>query len=164
MHRCHRCHRPHYSIFAAGRSFHHALKPYRMSFAISSSASPKTSLQQVPAKLVPSNGDLNNLSAIRPVAEIAVDAAFVRRSLAIQESEDDPEIRRKYRPFLLAEDIEDSDWIASLEMSTAVKMAHSEMHRTNGGRLKVLVLYGSLRERCVTRSDRLSMPSNLMTH
>jgi hypothetical protein len=96
-----------------------------------------------------SNGDLNNISAVRPVTEIAVDPTFARRSLAIPESEDDHELRQQYRPFLLPEDIANSDWIANLELSTVIKLAYEEMQRENGGRLKVLVLYGSLRQRCV---------------
>ena len=129
-----------------------------------SAASTRTSPQQTPTKLAYSNGDLNNLSAIRPVAEIPIDAQFVRRSLAIQESDDDPEIRREYRPFLLAEDVAKSDWIGNLEMSTAMKMAYEEIYRTKGGRLRVLVLHGSLRERCGTRSALPSILCSLMNH
>jgi len=101
-------------------------------------------------RLASSNGDLNNQAAARPVTEIAVDAAFLRQSLAIPECDDDLEVRQRYRPFLLPDEIANSDWIASLEMATAMKMAYEEMHRVNGGRLRVLVLYGSLRERYVT--------------
>lgn len=80
---------------------------------------------------------------------MAVDVAFVRGSLAIQASDDDREVRQQYRPFLLPEEIAASDWIADLELDAAMKMSHGEMHRLDRGRLKVLVLYGSLRERCV---------------
>jgi len=121
-----------------------------MPAAVSSSAPLRTSPQQTITRLASSNGDLNNLSAARPVTEIAVDPAFVRQSLAIPECDDDLEVRHRYRPFLLPDEIADSDWIANLEMATAMKMAYEEMHRANGGRLRVLVLYGSLRERCVT--------------
>jgi len=122
-----------------------------MSSAIFSPPSPRTSPQRATTRLASSNGDLDDLSALRPVAEIAVDATNMRQSLAIQESADDPEVRRQYRPFLLPEEIVLSDWIANLEMSTAMKMASEEMYRVNGGRLKVLVLYGSLRERSYSR-------------
>jgi arsenic resistance protein ArsH len=123
-----------------------------MSPGVQTSDLPKSSPQRATTILASSNGDLNNLSAARPAADIAVDAEFVRRSLAIQDADDDPEIRRLYRPFLLPEEIANSDWIAKLEMSAAMKMAYKEMHRADGGRLKVLVLYGSLRERCVLHS------------
>ncbi|KAL8892144.1 MAG: hypothetical protein Q9215_000901 [Flavoplaca cf. flavocitrina] len=118
-----------------------------MSSTVFSPTSPKNSPQGATTSLASSNGDLNNISAVRPVAEIAVDAAFVRQSLAIQESDDDPEIRRQFRPFLLRKRIVDSDWVTHLEISTAMRMAYEEMHRPHGTRLKVLVLYGSLRER-----------------
>ncbi|KAL8879789.1 MAG: hypothetical protein Q9198_002667 [Flavoplaca austrocitrina] len=118
--------------------------------------SPRNSPQGATTSLASSNGDLNNISAVRPVTEIAVDAAFVRQSLAIQESDDDPEIRRQFRPFLLRKRIVDSDWVAHLEISTAMRMAYEEMHRPHGTRLKVLVLYGSLRERCVTCFGRFA--------
>jgi arsenic resistance protein ArsH len=135
-----------------------------MSSTVFPSVSPRTSPQRATARLASSNGDLNNLSAVRPAAKLAVDAAYVRQSLAIQGFDDDPEIRRQYRPFLLPEEIAASDWIANLEMSTAVKMAYEEMHRVNGGRLKVLVLYGSLRERCVAYSEQLLLLPGLTTH
>jgi arsenic resistance protein ArsH len=71
------------------------------------------------------------------------------RSLAISEAEDDPEIRKKYRPFLLPEDVEVKDWISELELETVVRIAEADLARTNS-RLKVLVLYGSLRPRFVS--------------
>ena len=135
-----------------------------MSSTVFSPASPRNSPQVATTRLASSNGDLNNVSAVRPVAEIAVDAAFVRQSLAIQESDDEPEIRRQYRPFLLRKKIVDSDWIAHLEISTAMRMAYEEMHRLNGTRLKVLVLYGSLRERCVTCFKSFAVLPSLTTH
>jgi arsenical resistance protein ArsH len=136
--------RPSFSLFPARSSCCQTPKPYPMSSTLFSPASLRTLVQRATTKLASSNRDLNNLSAIRPVSEIAIDAAFVRQ---IQEPDDGPEIRQQYRPFLLSEEIGNSDWIANLEMSTAMKMAYEEIHRVNGGRLKVLVLYGSLRER-----------------
>ncbi|KAF1991957.1 arsenate resistance ArsH [Aulographum hederae CBS 113979] len=114
-------------------------------------AAPTSSLLSATTKPALSNGDLNNLSVVRPVAEIGVDAAFARQSLALEESNDDADIRRHYRPFLLPEEIASSDWVANLELSTATKMAYEEMHRVTGGRLKVLVLFGSLRERSYSK-------------
>lgn len=93
-----------------------------------------------------SRGDLNNESAMRATEPPRRDPAFAYRSLAITPDEDDPEVREKYRPFLLAEDIQTTDWISQLELATAAKMAYDDFQRT-GSRLKVLVLYGSLRKR-----------------
>ena len=68
--------------------------------------------------------------------------------LPISEAEDDPEIRFKYRPFLLGPAVESTDWISQLELGTAISMAESDLAKTKS-RLKVLVLYGSLRKRYV---------------
>ena len=151
-----------YSILPVCRPCNRSSKPYSMSSTVFSSASPRTSPEPVETRIASSNGDLNNLSAVRPVAEIAVDAAFVGQSLAITEPDDDPEIRRRYRPFLLPEEIANSDWISNLEMSTAMSMAYKDMRRVDGSRLKLLVLYGSLRERCVTL--RFSLLPSLTPH
>ena len=66
--------------------------------------------------------------------------------LAISAAEDDPEIREKYRPFLLDPEVEATDWISQLELDTAISIAQADIEKT-GSRLKVLVLYGSLRKR-----------------
>lgn len=66
--------------------------------------------------------------------------------LAISSIADDADIRAKYRPFLLNPDVEATDWISELELETAIAMAEENLSRTNT-RLKVLVLYGSLRQR-----------------
>ena len=71
-----------------------------------------------------------------------------RPQLAISEGEDDPEIRAKYRPFLLDPEVETSDWISQLELDTAITMAEQNLAKTNS-RLKILVLYGSLRKRYI---------------
>ncbi|OJZ81724.1 hypothetical protein ASPFODRAFT_65117 [Aspergillus luchuensis CBS 106.47] len=70
-------------------------------------------------------------------------------SLAMSESEDDANIRRKYRPFLLDDGASD-DWVNKLELTTAMEMAAQELRQSNN-RLKVLVLYGSLRQRSYSR-------------
>ena len=75
-------------------------------------------------------------------------AVFSYRSLAISEADDDETIRKNYRPFLLAPEITAQDWISRLELGTVVKMSEDDLLRT-GTRLKVLVLYGSLRQRYV---------------
>lgn len=93
------------------------------------------------------NGDLNNTRVLRETTEIIPDAAYDGRTLAIPESEDDATVRAKYRPFLLDEDVAKSDWISRLELSTALKMAENDIRMNGGDRLKILVLYGSLRSR-----------------
>ncbi|KAL2812893.1 flavoprotein-like protein [Aspergillus cavernicola] len=69
------------------------------------------------------------------------------RSLALPESEDDIELRQKYRPFLPNND---SDWVGKLELTTVLDLAEKNLSHTNS-RLKVLVLYGSLRRRSYSR-------------
>ncbi|PCG88214.1 NADPH-dependent FMN reductase [Penicillium occitanis (nom. inval.)] len=71
------------------------------------------------------------------------------RSLALSESEDDIDIRRKYRPFILSACTAE-DWVSSLELTTVLNMAENDLRDTNK-RLKVLVLYGSLRRRSYSR-------------
>ena len=93
-----------------------------------------------------SQGDLNNTSAARQVRYLDVDESYSGRTLAIPESKDETDIRKKYRPFILDEDTTKNDWTGQLELSTAMRMAEADMIKT-GERLKVLVLYGSLRNR-----------------
>lgn len=71
------------------------------------------------------------------------------RSLALPLSEDDSGIRQKYRPFILSDNATE-DWINNLELTTALEMAELNLRETNK-RLKVLVLYGSLRRRSYSR-------------
>jgi arsenic resistance protein ArsH len=93
-----------------------------------------------------SNGDLNNTSAMRTVALPPIDPSYGGRSLSLSEEEDDPVVREKYRPFLLDPKTTAGDWVSRLELSTVLKMAEADI-QTTGERLKVLVLYGSLRKR-----------------
>lgn len=65
---------------------------------------------------------------------------------AISAAADDASIRAKYRPFLLSPDLEAKDWISQLELESVMGMVEEDMAKT-GERLKVLVLYGSLRKR-----------------
>ena len=67
------------------------------------------------------------------------------RSLALRAAEDDAQIRQKYRPFILSEK-NGADWVDQLELETVLDMAEQDLQKT-GKRLKVLVLYGSLRRR-----------------
>ncbi|KAI9036915.1 uncharacterized protein KD926_001159 [Aspergillus affinis] len=71
------------------------------------------------------------------------------RTLAIPSSEDDPELRRKYRPFLLEFD-SSPDWVNDLELTSVLDLAEKDLVATNS-RLKVLVLYGSLRRRSYSK-------------
>jgi hypothetical protein len=89
------------------------------------------------------NGDLNNTAAVRVQGEIITDPAYRNFSLAIPSAQDDPEVRQKYRPFLLEDGKSDQDWIAQLELSTVLKM----VDQSGGDRIKVLVLHGSMRKR-----------------
>ena len=73
----------------------------------------------------------------------------VKRSLALTLDEDDKVIRQKYRPFILSGDATE-DWVNNLELATVLDMAEHNMRNTNA-RLKVLVLYGSLRRRSYSR-------------
>lgn len=96
--------------------------------------------------VVPS-GDLNNTQAARAFVEIAPDLKYLKRTLAIPPSEDAKDVRKAYRPFLLDDEISSNDWVSKLELSTAMKMVEQELKSTEGDRLKVLVLYGSMRAR-----------------
>lgn len=70
-----------------------------------------------------------------------------RNNLQITENKDNAVIRDKYRPFLLDERVAASDWISKLELDTVEEMVRADLAATNGDRLRVLVLYGSLRAR-----------------
>ncbi|KAI2910061.1 hypothetical protein CBS63078_4193 [Aspergillus niger] len=87
-------------------------------------------------------------AAAQPAATIP---SFVNKllSLAIPESEDNADIRQRYRPFLLADDAAE-DWVNRLELTAAMEMAAQELRNSNK-RIKVLVLYGSLRRRSYSR-------------
>ncbi|KAH6971027.1 flavoprotein-like protein [Ilyonectria sp. MPI-CAGE-AT-0026] len=97
------------------------------------------------------HGDLNNSHAARPQAELAPDPAYSGRSFAISKDDDEPEVRERYRPFLLEEAHDAVDWVAQLEMSTVLKMVESEILSRGQERLRILVLYGSMRSRSYSR-------------
>lgn len=73
--------------------------------------------------------------------------SFERSDIQITENMDDLVIRNKYRPFLLDERVAANDWISKLELDTVEDMVQADLAATNGDRLRVLVLYGSLRAR-----------------
>lgn len=93
------------------------------------------------------HGDLNNAHAARKQVELAVDPSYGYKSLAIRENDDDLAVRHKYRPFLLPDSLATDDWVAQLELSTVVKMMETEIQARANNRLRILVLYGSLRAR-----------------
>lgn len=102
------------------------------------------------------NGDLNNTEVLRKTVALPPDPAYLRTSLAIPKEQDDKDVRAKLRPFLLSDDVTGKDWVSKLELSTALKMAEADMERTGGDRLKVMVLYGSMRSRYVNCSILIS--------
>lgn len=71
---------------------------------------------------------------------------FAYRFLGLQHLEDDTVVRAKYRLFLLSDEVRRSDWISRLELATVTELAYNDLLHT-GSRLKVLILYGSLRKR-----------------
>lgn len=91
-------------------------------------------------------GDLNNVASMRQTEEILGNPDFAHRSLAIPAAEDEVGVRTNYRPFLLDPVVAEDDWVAKLELATVTEMAQRDLIKT-GSRLKVLVLYGSLRQR-----------------
>ncbi|KAG9765706.1 arsenate resistance ArsH, partial [Aureobasidium melanogenum] len=91
------------------------------------------------------HGDLNNTEVMRKTNSLVPDPTYHGKTLAILEEEDDAEIRSKYRPFILSPEVASSDWISKSELSTALKMSEVDLEKTGGNRLKILVLYGSLR-------------------
>lgn len=66
-----------------------------------------------------------------------------RASLAIPVHQDSPEVREKYRPFLLSDSHASDDWVADLELNAAMEMVNGQ------DRPRILVLYGSVRRRYV---------------
>jgi len=96
-------------------------------------------------------GDLNNTEAAREHLLPETDPVYRLRSFPIHASDDDPELRRRYRPFLLDDKISSSDWIMNLELATAAKMVETEILSQGKDRLRVLVLYGSLRSRSYSK-------------
>ncbi|OBS20431.1 hypothetical protein FPOA_06801 [Fusarium poae] len=97
------------------------------------------------------HGDLNNSHAGRTAVEFAVDPLLRNKSLAIDRDQDDATVRQQYRPFLFDGDMAANDWVAELELSTAIKIVQWEIIDKKLDRLRILVLYGSLRSRSYSR-------------
>ncbi|KAK3177468.1 hypothetical protein K4F52_009759 [Lecanicillium sp. MT-2017a] len=91
------------------------------------------------------HGDLNNAAAARPAPDTKINPAYRHTSFAIEAHEDDSTVRGQYRPFLLPDRLAAEDWVARLEMSTALQMVQSEIIDRKLDRLRILILYGSLR-------------------
>lgn len=95
------------------------------------------------------HGDLNNSFASRPRVELVPEPRYTRQSFAISSENDDLEACKRYRPFLLDETHEAADWVAELELSTTLKLVESNIINPGQDRLRILVLYGSIRSRSV---------------
>lgn len=96
---------------------------------------------------VGANGDLNNTAAARSAIEVKADSAYRHVSIAIPPTQDDPVVRSEYRPFLHDGHAGEQDWVSELELSTVLKMVDTQVLQAGSDRLRVLVLYGSLRSR-----------------
>ncbi|KAK4964464.1 hypothetical protein LTR66_005966 [Elasticomyces elasticus] len=96
-------------------------------------------------------GDLNNTQAARQAVFLEPDPAYFGTTLAITATQDDAKIRKRYRPFILDDAISTTDWVSKLELSTALAMAQRDLEAEDGERIKVLVLYGSLRSRSYSK-------------
>ncbi|KAH9872875.1 hypothetical protein J1614_005269 [Plenodomus biglobosus] len=129
--------------------------------SISSIQGPRFALQPLRNMVSIANGDLNNTSAERTRIGISVDPKYRNASLAIGAAQDDPAIRTSYRPFLLEDTNTEDDWIAQLELSTVLKMVDLKVLKSGEERLKVLVLYGSLRERLIVYAQIILTPPSL---
>ncbi|KAL8929092.1 MAG: hypothetical protein Q9172_000635 [Xanthocarpia lactea] len=92
----------------------------------------------------------NDLIPQRAYVTIKASTEIDCRSLSIRECDDDPSIRKRYRPYLLEKEGNTADWVDDLELGTATTMAAEYMQST-GERMKVLVLFGSLRQRSYSR-------------
>jgi arsenic resistance protein ArsH len=101
-------------------------------------------------------GDLNNTAAIRERTLPVADPLYQFRSFPIQASDDSPDVRQRYRPFLLNDEISNSDWVAKLELATTAEMVEAQLLSQGKDRLRVLVLYGSLRSRFVPLAPAIS--------
>lgn len=103
-----------------------------------STSSPKTYTKAVHNK-PPASVDMEMNSPPRTIP----------RTLAITSSEEDPDLRKHYRPFILPSDTTD-DWVDKLDLGTVMNMAENQVQGSME-RLKILVLYGSLRKRSYSR-------------
>ena len=66
---------------------------------------------------------------------------------AILNEQDDLDIRKRYRPFLLSDNGAADDWVANLELELVMKIVRCEILERGQDRLRILILYGSVRRR-----------------
>ena len=92
------------------------------------------------------HGDLNNIHSARATSKLPADPDYSYRSFAIEDDNDAVD-RHLYRPFLLSESFAANDWVGQLDLSTVLKLVDSEILDKKQERLRILVLYGSLRSR-----------------
>lgn len=97
------------------------------------------------------HGDLSNIHAGRVIIETPPDEAYLERSLAIPVDDDYADVCARYRPFLLPESATEADWVAELELSTAMRKVDNEILHRGAPLLRILVLVGSLRSRSYSR-------------
>lgn len=109
------------------------------------------------------HGDLNDSHAARPIVNVAPDPAYHQRSFAIPVEEDDAEIRQLYRPFILSEPFTADDWVGKLVLSTVLQMVENEIISRKQNRLRILVLYGSMRSRCAKASRKCTISDTDVT-
>ena len=68
-------------------------------------------------------------------------------SLAISAADDSNDVRTKYRPYLQSAEVTSSDWVSKLELDTVERMIVDDWAANQRNRIKVLVLFGSMRAR-----------------
>lgn len=94
------------------------------------------------------NGTSHAASNLAKTFATMPSASYQSAPLAIAAKDDDNTIRRKHRPFIHDNvHVTENDWVAKLELSTVESLVAADLESTQGNRLKVLVLYGSLRSR-----------------
>ncbi len=95
------------------------------------------------------HGDLGNTRVGRAAVELTPGPPHRSLSLTIDALEDNQLIRDRYRPFLQPGNCLDGgeDWITQLELGTVLEMVQTGILDRGLDRLKILVLYGSLRKR-----------------
>ena len=72
-----------------------------------------------------------------------------RVPFSVLKEQDDLDVRKRYRPFLLSDDGAADDWVANLELELVMKIVRCEILERGQDRLRILILYGSVRCRQV---------------
>lgn len=102
------------------------------------------------------HGDFNNTHTARTIVKIFPSSLsgmrrYLGRSLAILALEDDTDVRARYLSFLSSEPAPETDWMAQLELSTAMSIVDHQVLLRGALRLRILVLIGSLRRQSCSR-------------